>query len=231
MQDRIHRKQARWTGHRSEPPPASRRPGSRHPLRREAAPQPIDIDHNELFQLPAQGGFPRLRAQHQPRRQEGNVPAARRAAHPSAAGSCTSTSSASMPRRRSTMKVPLHFVNADIAPGVKLAAAWSQHTMNELDVQCLPADLPEFIEVDLKDWSVGHSVHVSHLKLPKGVESVCIRAKATRWWRPSSCRAACRRSRSAKAQAAAAPAARPPSRSRSQTPTRDKPPQRPAFRA
>ncbi|MDT3737675.1 MAG: 50S ribosomal protein L25/general stress protein Ctc [Denitratisoma sp.] len=70
------------------------------------------------------------------------------------------------------MKVPLHFVNADIAPGVKLQGGVVSHVLNELNIICLPADLPEFVEVDMKDVSVGHSVHVKDLNLPKGVEAV-----------------------------------------------------------
>jgi len=69
-------------------------------------------------------------------------------------------------------KVPLHFVNADIAPGVKLSGGLVSHALNELDVSCLPADLPEFIEVDLKDLKVGQSIHVKDLPLPKGVSIV-----------------------------------------------------------
>ncbi|CAG0999597.1 50S ribosomal protein L25 [Rhodocyclaceae bacterium] len=69
-------------------------------------------------------------------------------------------------------KVPLHFVNADIAPGVKLSGGMVQHVMTDLDVKCLPKDLPEFVEVDLKDLVGGKSIHVSELKLPKGVEAV-----------------------------------------------------------
>jgi large subunit ribosomal protein L25 len=68
-------------------------------------------------------------------------------------------------------KVPLHFINADIAPGVKLSGGMVQHVMTELDVKCLPKDLPSFIEVDLKDLTGGHSMHVSELKLPAGVEA------------------------------------------------------------
>jgi len=69
-------------------------------------------------------------------------------------------------------KVPLHFVNADIAPGVKLAGGMVQHVMTELDVKCLPKDLPAFIEVDLKDLAGSASLHVLQLKLPAGVEAV-----------------------------------------------------------
>lgn len=69
-------------------------------------------------------------------------------------------------------KVPLHFINAEIAPAVKLHGGMIQHVMNELDVKCLPKDLPEFIEVDLKDIDGSHPLHVSELKLPAGVEAV-----------------------------------------------------------
>jgi len=68
------------------------------------------------------------------------------------------------------MKVPLHFLNAEIAPGVKLGGGIISHVLNELEIACLPADLPEFIEVDLANLELGHSVHVSDIKLPKGVE-------------------------------------------------------------
>ncbi|MDA8095707.1 MAG: 50S ribosomal protein L25/general stress protein Ctc [Betaproteobacteria bacterium] len=68
------------------------------------------------------------------------------------------------------VKVPLHFVNADVAPGVKLAAGVVSHILNEVDISCLPKDLPEFIEVDLSNLAAGHSVHLSQLKLPAGVE-------------------------------------------------------------
>ena len=69
-------------------------------------------------------------------------------------------------------KVPLHFVNAEISPGVKLAGGMVQHVMTELDVKCLPKDLPEFIEIDLKDIEGGQSLHVTQIPLPAGVEAV-----------------------------------------------------------
>jgi large subunit ribosomal protein L25 len=70
------------------------------------------------------------------------------------------------------MKVPLHFVNEELAAAVKLGGALVSHVLNELDVTCLPADLPEFIEVDLRDIQIGQTIHLSDLKLPKGVEAV-----------------------------------------------------------
>jgi large subunit ribosomal protein L25 len=74
--------------------------------------------------------------------------------------------------RKIHMKVPLHFVNAEISPGVKGAGGIAQHVMNELEITCLPKDLPGFIEVDLKDLQAGHSLHLSALLLPPGVEAV-----------------------------------------------------------
>lgn len=69
-------------------------------------------------------------------------------------------------------KVALHFVNADISPAVKLHGATISHVANELEIECLPGDLPEFISVDLTNVDVGHSVHVADLTLPKGVTAV-----------------------------------------------------------
>ena len=70
------------------------------------------------------------------------------------------------------MKVPLHFVNAEKSPGVKEQGGVPSHVLNELDITCFPDDLPEFIEVDLVSLTVGHSIHVRDLTLPKGVEAV-----------------------------------------------------------
>jgi large subunit ribosomal protein L25 len=70
------------------------------------------------------------------------------------------------------MSVPLHFVNEEISPGVKVAGGLVEHVMKELEIQCLPKDLPEFIEVDLANLQAGHSLHVSALALPAGVEAI-----------------------------------------------------------
>jgi large subunit ribosomal protein L25 len=70
------------------------------------------------------------------------------------------------------IKVPLHFVNEDIAPGVKLGGGLVNHVMTELEIQCLAGDLPEFIEVDVGALKIGENLHASQLKLPKGVKAV-----------------------------------------------------------
>jgi len=73
--------------------------------------------------------------------------------------------------RKIHMKVPLHFMHADTCPGVKEGGVVS-HVMNDVDIQCLPDDLPEFVEVDLSNLQLGHSIHVNELTMPKGVELV-----------------------------------------------------------
>ena len=66
-------------------------------------------------------------------------------------------------------KVPLHFVNQETSPAGKSAGVVVTHELNEVEVSCLPKDLPEFIEVDLSALAVGDIVHLSQIKLPKGV--------------------------------------------------------------
>jgi large subunit ribosomal protein L25 len=67
--------------------------------------------------------------------------------------------------------VPLHFLNEDIAPGVK-AGGLVAHSLTEVEVSCLPKDLPEFLEVDLADVDLDGILHLTDIKLPSGVELV-----------------------------------------------------------
>ena len=76
-------------------------------------------------------------------------------------------------------KVALHFINADVSPAVKLHGATISHVMSELDVSCVAGDLPEFVNVDLANIDVGHSIHVSDLALPKGVTAITHGKKLT----------------------------------------------------
>lgn len=136
------------------------------------APQQIDIDHNELFQL---------------LRKEAFYSSVLTANVDGAKESCILRDVQRHPYRQVILhadfqrvdanhklhqKVPLHFVNADIAPGVKLGGGIVQHVMTDIEVRCLAKDLPSFIEVDLKDLALGHSLHVSQLALPAGVEAI-----------------------------------------------------------
>ncbi|SDS90706.1 LSU ribosomal protein L25P [Halopseudomonas xinjiangensis] len=68
-----------------------------------------------------------------------------------------------------TVQVPLHFMNQEICVGVKQGGGIISHTMTEVEIACLPKDLPEFIEVDMAKVGLNDIVHLSDLKLPKGV--------------------------------------------------------------
>ena len=70
------------------------------------------------------------------------------------------------------IKVPLHFVNEENAPGVKLGGGLVNHVTTELDIHCLAKDLPEFITVDVGALKVGETIHASQVKLPAGVALV-----------------------------------------------------------
>lgn len=67
------------------------------------------------------------------------------------------------------MHVPLHFKGGDVAPGVKTGGGIVEHQLNQVEVECLPKDLPEYIEVDLSGMEVNDSIHLSQLTLPQGV--------------------------------------------------------------
>ncbi|CAD5107870.1 50S ribosomal protein L25/general stress protein Ctc [Zestomonas carbonaria] len=73
-----------------------------------------------------------------------------------------------------TAHVPLHFINESTSVGVKQQGGEVSHTIAEVEVSCLPKDLPEFIEVDLAKVEVGQTIHLSDLKLQKGVELVAL---------------------------------------------------------
>ena len=68
------------------------------------------------------------------------------------------------------VKVPFHFVNEDTAPGVKIEGGLVSHIMTEIDISCLPKDLPQYIEVDLGELAMGESIHLSEITVPEGVE-------------------------------------------------------------
>ncbi|WP_455208333.1 50S ribosomal protein L25/general stress protein Ctc [Kaarinaea lacus] len=68
------------------------------------------------------------------------------------------------------MHVPLHFINEETAPGVKIGGGLISHLMASVDIICLAKDLPEYLEVDLGNLNAGESLHLSNIKLPEGVE-------------------------------------------------------------
>jgi large subunit ribosomal protein L25 len=72
------------------------------------------------------------------------------------------------------ISIPLHFVGASVSPGVKTQGGLVSHMRTEVEVSCLPKDLPEFIEVDLSKLGLNESIHLSQLKVPEGVELLAL---------------------------------------------------------
>jgi large subunit ribosomal protein L25 len=72
------------------------------------------------------------------------------------------------------VNVPIHFVNEEACHGVKMQGGIIQHQLTDIEVQCLPGDIPEYIEVDMKDVHTGDIVHLSDIALPQGVTSVAL---------------------------------------------------------
>jgi large subunit ribosomal protein L25 len=65
-------------------------------------------------------------------------------------------------------QVPVHFIGEDTCPGAK-AGGLVMHELTEVEIECFPKDLPEYIEVDMSTMDVGDTVHLSDLKVPEGV--------------------------------------------------------------
>ncbi len=76
--------------------------------------------------------------------------------------------------RKITIRVPLHFKNQENSPAIKEQKAVVNHVLTEIEVSCLPADLPEFIEIDLGGLTLEHSLHLSAVALPQGVSPVTV---------------------------------------------------------
>ena len=72
--------------------------------------------------------------------------------------------------KKLSVKIPFHFLNEDVAPGVKLEGGVVSHIMVDVDILCLPKDLPTYIEVDMIALSIGDSIRLSDIKVPEGVE-------------------------------------------------------------
>ena len=68
------------------------------------------------------------------------------------------------------MNIPIHFLNEDIAPGVKTGGGKVSHLMSDVEIVCLPKNLPEYLEVDVADLELDQMLHLSDIKLPQGVE-------------------------------------------------------------
>ncbi len=74
-------------------------------------------------------------------------------------------------KEKISMSIPFHFTGGEEAPGVKLDSGIISHLITELEISCLPDDLPEFIGIDVSELNIGDSIHITEVTLPKGVES------------------------------------------------------------
>ncbi|TCO76256.1 50S ribosomal protein L25/general stress protein Ctc [Chromatocurvus halotolerans] len=72
------------------------------------------------------------------------------------------------------VNIPIHFMNEDSCKGVKLEGGVIEHQATEIELLCLPANIPEYIEIDMQDLSIGDSIHLSDVKLPEGTASVAL---------------------------------------------------------
>jgi large subunit ribosomal protein L25 len=77
-------------------------------------------------------------------------------------------------KKKIHINVPLHFINEEQSPGIKLEGGRVQHNMVEVEVSCLPGNLPEYIEVDMAGVHLGDIIHISDLVFPAGVESIAL---------------------------------------------------------
>ena len=137
-----------------------------------ATPQPIELDHNALFHALRNEAFHASILIMKLEGTSGKVLLRDVQMHPFKNEILHVDFQCIDEKKKIHMKVPLHFVNGEASPAVKLAGAIVSHVTAELDVACLPRDLPEFIEVDLSSLEAGGSIHVSALKLPQGVTAV-----------------------------------------------------------
>ena len=138
----------------------------------EAAPQSIEIDHNPLFHAMRKEAFHASILEMKLDGKAEQVLLRDYSMHPFKQQIQHIDFQRVDAKREIHIRVPLHFLNAAESEAVKFGGAMVSHVLNEIQVACLPKDLPEFIEVDLKDIAAGHSVHVKDLKLPAGVRAV-----------------------------------------------------------
>lgn len=137
-----------------------------------AAPQPIELDHNALFHALRNEAFHSSILSMKMDGAASKVLLRDVQMHPFKNEILHVDFQRVEENRRIHMKVPLHFVNEHDSPAVKLSGALVSHVLNEIDIKCLPKDLPEFVEVDLGTLAVGQSLHASGVKLPGGVALV-----------------------------------------------------------
>jgi large subunit ribosomal protein L25 len=138
----------------------------------DGQPQLIELDHNALFHALKKEAFHSTILDMELGGKEGKVLLRDVQMHPFKQQILHIDFQRVDARTRLHMKVPLHYVKAEESQAVKFENCVVNHVMSELDISCLPADLPEFIEVDLSGMKKGMSLHLNDITLPKGVTAV-----------------------------------------------------------
>jgi large subunit ribosomal protein L25 len=138
----------------------------------EGQPQLIELDHNALFHALKKEAFHSTILDMELGGKEGKVLLRDVQMHPFKPQILHVDFQRVDARTRLHMKVPLHYTKAEESQAVKFENCVVNHVMSELDISCLPADLPEFIEVDLSGMKKGMSLHLNDITLPKGVTAV-----------------------------------------------------------
>jgi len=162
--------------HGCEPPFASPGQSARNPVRGKSEAVNIELDHNPLFHSLKREKFHASVLEMELDGRPEKVLLRDFQMHPFRALVLHIDFQRVAEDQKIHVRVPLHFVGAENSPAVKLTGAIIGHVLSELDISCLPRDLPEFIEVDLSSLTAQDTVHVRDLKLPGGV-GVALRGK------------------------------------------------------
>jgi large subunit ribosomal protein L25 len=138
----------------------------------DGQPQLIELDHNALFHAMKKEAFHSTILDMELGGKEGQVLLRDVQMHPFKPQILHIDFQRVDARTKLHMKVPLHYTKAEESQAVKFENCVVNHVMSELDISCLPADLPEYIEVDLSGMKKGMSLHLNDITLPKGVTAV-----------------------------------------------------------
>ena len=138
----------------------------------EGQPQLIELDHNALFHALKKEAFHSTILDMELGGKDGKVLLRDVQMHPYKQQILHIDFQRVDARTKLHMKVPFHYTKAEESQAVKFDNCVVNHVMSELDISCLPADLPEYIEVDLSGMKKGMSLHLNDITLPKGVTAV-----------------------------------------------------------
>jgi len=135
----------------------------------DETPTPITLDHNELIRQLAHEGFYSHVLELKLGKKKEKVVLKDIQWHPAKPKVLHTDFQRITATEALHMRIPIHFIGEEQAPGVRLQRGIVTHHATDLEVECLPADLPEYIEVDVSQLEIGDSIRLMELKLPPGV--------------------------------------------------------------